>query len=219
MGFAQLSCNLRGKVTALESTGSRSKSDKPIYAMQTKGYPMKFIIMLMACLTICACATNHDVRQPVEKPITEQTVTELESNIGTKHPSTYMILAEKLFAQGNKEEAVKWLYVGQIRYRAYLMANPDLDPSGDPALFSSLMSVVGAPLNEYIGGDVDAWVKTIDDAITWHNQNSCEYLDKESHKEIYASVLSGLSGLRNKIASSKDSIREQRTQNGLENRQ
>ena len=98
------------------------------------------------------------------------------------------------------------------------MANPELDPSSDPALFSSLMSVVGTPLNEYIGGDVDEWVKTIDDAIAWHNSNPDEFLGKETHKEIYATVISGLTEMRNKIESQKEFIKEQRIKNGLENR-
>ena len=100
-----------------------------------------------------ACTTPVETSKPTETPISEQTVAELENGITNKHPSTYIILAQKLFVQGDKQNAVQWFYVGQIRYRAYLMANPDLDPSSDPALFSSLMSVVGTPLNEYIGGD------------------------------------------------------------------
>ena len=115
---------------------------------------MKLIIILIACLNMWACTTHVETSKPTETTISEQTVAELENGITKKHPSTYIILAKKLFNQGDKQNAVKWFYVGQIRYRAYLMANPELDPSSDPALFSSLMSVVGTPLNEYIGGDV-----------------------------------------------------------------
>ncbi len=179
---------------------------------------MRFIIILIACLTMWACTTHGETSKPTETPISEQTVAELENGITNKHPSTYIILAQKLFVQGDKQNAVQWFYVGQIRYRAYLMANPELDPSSDPALFSSLMSVVGTPLNEYIGGDVDEWVKKIDDAIAWHNNNPDGFLGKETHQEIYVTVISGLTEMRNKIASQKEFIREQRIKNGLENR-
>jgi hypothetical protein len=179
---------------------------------------MRFIIILIACLNMWACTTHVETSKPTETPISEQTVAELENGITNKHPSTYIILAKKLFVQGDKQNAVKWFYVGQIRYRAYLMANPELDPSSDPALFASLMSVVGTPLNEYIGGDVDEWVKTIDDAIAWHNNNPDEFLGKETHQEIYTTVISGLTEMKNKIESQKEFIKEQRTKNGLENR-
>ncbi|MFL6546316.1 MAG: hypothetical protein ACJ8LM_14185 [Candidatus Udaeobacter sp.] len=42
-----------------------------------------------------------------------------------------------------------------------------MDPSGDPALFSSLSATVGKTINEYAGGNVKDWVKAIDRALKW----------------------------------------------------
>ena len=148
----------------------------------------------------------------------DQSVEELRAGITDKHPSSYMVLAARLFEQGDKREAVKWFYIGQIRYRAWLKANPDLEPSGDPALFSSLMATVGRPLNEYIGGDVDEWVATIDDAIAWHQDHPDGFLGKDEHRQVYASLIAGLKDMRDNIAARKDEIRQQRRENGLENR-
>jgi hypothetical protein len=79
----------------------------------------------------------------------EQTPAELKAGIEGKHPAAYYTLAAKLFRyDATKTEAVFWFYVGQIRYRYYLAANPTLPPDGDPALFASFSEVIGRPINE-----------------------------------------------------------------------
>lgn len=142
----------------------------------------------------------------------------MESSLVKGHPANYFTFAGKLFSEGKKQEGVKWFYVGQIRYRAYLQANPSLKPSEDPALFSSLMHSLGKPLNEYIAGDIDEWIVTIDEAIQWHKGNPYYFLDKGKNEEVYASQLSGLEKMKNNIINNKDTIRKQRQDNGLENR-
>lgn len=176
---------------------------------------MKVAILLVALLTPAAWA---DTSGRADKALADQGVEELREGITDKHPATYMVLAARLFQQGDKQEAVTWFYVGQIRYRAWLKANPDLDPSGDPALFASLMESVGRPLNEYIGGDVDEWGATIDEAIQWHRAHPDGFLGKDDHRSLYASLIAGLEDMRDEIAASKDEIRRQRRENGLENR-
>ncbi|MGQ8367283.1 hypothetical protein [Glaciecola sp. 1036] len=147
----------------------------------------------------------------------EQSSDELKEGIESKHPATYLILAAKLFGEDEKNEAVKWYYVGQIRFRAYLMANPELEPSGDPALYSSLKYMIGSPINEYAGSDPDNWVALIDSALIWHAEKPNHFTPKDTNKEIYKEIENGFNEIRNRVESSKDEIRKQRAENGLEN--
>jgi hypothetical protein len=87
--------------------------------------------------------------------------------IENRHPSEYYRLAARLFWAGRKNEAVFWLYAGQLRYRAYLAAQPALAPDGAPALFSSLSETVGRPIDEYAFGDIPALCETLDRVIAW----------------------------------------------------
>ena len=82
---------------------------------------------------------------PTDDP-TKKTPEQLKKGIENQHPATYYILAQKLFESGKKDEAVFWFYAGQLRYRFHLLANPNLEPSGDPALFASLSEVIGRPV-------------------------------------------------------------------------
>ena len=146
-----------------------------------------------------------------------QGIEELKSKIQTKHPVTYLELAGQLLNEGKMDEAVVWYYVGQIRYRAYLTANPELAPSGDPALYGSLKYILGTPINEYAGSNPDNWVKLIEQAIQWHHENPNFFTPKDTHSEIYSTIEAGFIEFRDSVKSSKEEIRKQRAANGLQN--
>jgi uncharacterized protein YcfL len=146
-----------------------------------------------------------------------QGIEDLKSEIQIKHPVTYFELAGQLLKEGKMDEAAVWYYVGQIRYRAYLTANPGLEPSGDPALYGSLKYVLGTPINEYAGSNPDNWVKLIEQAIQWHHENPNLFTPKDTHSEIYSEIEAGFIEFRDSVESSKEEIRKQRAANGLQN--
>lgn len=135
----------------------------------------------------------------------------------TIHPAGLYVLAGKLFAEGRKDEAVFWFYAGQLRYRVHLACHPDLDPSGEPALFGALSETVGRPLNEYAFGDVPALAKTLDRVLAWDAETPDATTDRKTCTAV-AGVRDGLAGLRDQILAEVETIRTTREKNGLENR-
>jgi hypothetical protein len=144
-----------------------------------------------------------------------QSAPQLIANIERKHPVTFYVLAQRLFEAGQKDEAVFWLYAGQIRYRAYLKLNPGLDPSGHPALFASLSDVIGKPINRYAFGDVPSLAAAIDRALAWDAAHADPYAPKGAARE---EVVNGLRAMKAQVLATADDIRKQRAANGLENR-
>ena len=132
----------------------------------------------------------------------------------TAHPAEMMQYAAQVFEQGGRQEAVFWFYLGQLRYRALLTANPGLDPTGDPAVFSALMATLGPPINEWAFGDLDALVATLDQVLAFDRQNPDPSLPTTVVEEIRA----GLQGIRAQVIAEADQIRAQRSANGLGNR-
>jgi hypothetical protein len=145
----------------------------------------------------------------------KQTPAQIESGIEAKHPAAFFILALKLFEQGKRDDATRWFYIGQIRYRAYLATNPNLNPSGDPALFSSLFHSVGPTINGYAFGDIPQLQKIIDQALDWDAKHPDSFTPKSAKRD---EVRDGLVKLRAQIGVQRDEIRANRTKNGLENR-
>ena len=142
----------------------------------------------------------------------------IEAALPNQHPSVYYGYADRLFRQGKKDDAVVWFYVGQLRYRYYLKANPHLDPSGDPDVFNVLNATIGRTINGYAGGSVKGWVAAIDRALKWDAEATNGFTSKEKFAAVYEETRAGLKKLRDQLESQADSIRDQRKKAGLENR-
>ena len=143
---------------------------------------------------------------------------EVEKQLWEEHPSSYYVYAGRLFAEGKKDEAVVWLYVGKLRFRFHLGSKPDLDPSGDPVLFASLNATLGQSINEYAGGDIDAWVKQMRAALDWDESNKNGYTSKSDNKKVLEEQRKGLLDLVRHVELNADKFRKVRKENGLENR-
>ncbi len=134
------------------------------------------------------------------------------------HPTVLYAFAGRLFGAGRKDEGVMWFYVGQLRYRYHLRANPDLPPDGEPAIMASLNATLGQTINEWAGGSPEGWARAIDQALAWDEQFPNALTSKERHAAARRQVRSGLEQMRDQIRAEAASIRAQRASRGLENR-
>lgn len=140
----------------------------------------------------------------------------IEAQLPKEHPSAYLLYSARLFHEGKKDEAVIWYYVGSIRYRFDLATKPGQDPSGDPALFGSLQSVLGEQINRYAGGDPIKWMAQIDQALAWDETTENHFTSKKKFKKELGEVRDGLGKMRKWVESNLDMIKDKRKQNGLE---
>ena len=140
------------------------------------------------------------------------------SDIPADHPAAGYLRAIKLFQSGKRDQAVFEFYLAQLRFRIYVKARPDLEPSGEPALLGSLNQTIGRPINEYAFGDLSALGETIIRVLEWDEQHDDPATPKEQHAVVRAEVRAGLELLLTHIMSHQGSIREQRRANGLPNR-
>jgi hypothetical protein len=136
--------------------------------------------------------------------------------LAASHPAAYYQLAAHLFQAGQRDEAVFWFYLGQLRYRFHLAAAQHLDPSGDPALFAALSESVGRPLNEYAFADIPTLAATLDRVLAWDFAHPNTFTPKESHQQTLAQIRTGLQELRDTILKDQATIRASRRANGLD---
>ena len=169
----------------------------------------KIALMLLGLFLVSCSKKSND--------FSNQTIEQLKSNIENKHPAAYYVLAIKLF-ETQKDKAILWFYIGQIRYRYYLAANPQLDPSGDPALFASFSSTIGKPLNEYAFGDIPKLSETLLQALAWDKSHANGFTPKNKNEGKYNKIRAGLEQMRLQILDQQESIKKQRKANGLKNR-
>lgn len=203
---------LRSRLLTIVSGRTPSLSEKssvnPKLAMK--------IHHLVAVASLIAASTSWASLRPEE--IKTLPYAAIEKKLPAEHPSAYYSYAARLFADGKKDDAVFWFYVGQIRYRAHLKANPTLEPGGDPALFASLNATVGRQINEYAGGDPAMWFAQIDRALDWDKRTPNGFTSKEKFGKQYEEIRAGLVSMRKSLEKNTEQLRESRKKAGLENR-
>jgi hypothetical protein len=171
-------------------------------------------IILLSVLSVAVPARSEISADEIMK----MSPADVEAALPSEHPATYYMYAARLFGEENKDDAVFWFYVGQLRYRIHLKARPEGDPSEDPALFASLNATIGQSINEYAGGDVNGWIAAIDRALKWDSLNPDGFTPKHEFEEAREEIRKGLLSMRELLTQNADRIREQRKANGLENR-
>ncbi len=143
---------------------------------------------------------------------------ELLARVDALPPAGLYLLTARLFAEGRRDDAVRWLYVAQLRSRFRLATAPSLPPDGEPALYASLNESVGRPINEWAVGDVDGLAARMGEALDWDPAHANVFTLKEPHAAALEKVRGGLVELRASVLARKNGIRRQRLANGLENR-
>lgn len=152
-----------------------------------------------------------------EQALSAPTV-EVERALPESHPAVTYAYAKRLFEQGRRDNAVMWFYVGQLRFRFHLRANPSLPRDGEPALMASLNSTIGQTINEWAGGSPKSWAASIEQALAWDLAHENSITSKQVHSQALEDTRTGLASLRESILSSEENIRTQRRERGLENR-
>lgn len=177
--------------------------------------------MLRRCvllvLFLTSLSTGGLAQDAMPDPMT-MPLAALERIVPDEHPYGYMILAVRKFDAGEKDEAARWLYIGQLRWRFYLAANPDLPPDGDPALLAATLETYGRPINEWAAGDVDGWIAAMQAALDWDDAHPNGFTAKRDHQAAYRTVRKGLADLIVSIRERRTEIPAERERNGLVNR-
>ena len=133
---------------------------------------------------------------------------------GNALPSEIMLRAAPLMQAGSGDEATFWFYAGQLRWRSRLNGGPAQDPTGEPALFSSLFETLGPPVNAWAFGDIPKLQRTIDAVLLL----DARYPDRSLDPAVHERMRAGLTALRDQIGREAGMIRAERASRGLENR-
>ena len=126
----------------------------------------------------------------------------IESQLPAEHPANYYLYAGRLMKAGDLPDALRWFYIGQLRYRVYLKAHPGEDSSAFGALNQSL----GRTLNKYGALHRDQWLAAIDGALAWDDAHDNAFTPKDQFASVYALQRAGLLKLKNFIEIHSDGL-------------
>jgi hypothetical protein len=177
--------------------------------------PLRALLFIagLVLVTLAQPATGSAAGDIANQPVSGS-LEELAGSIEHEHPLAAFELSKRLWEAGRKDEAVFFFYLGQLRFRAHLLANRNGDPTGGRALFEALMSTMGPPINQYAFGDIPALLATIDRVIAWDDGHADDYASMKARDEVNA----GLKKMRDDVIARQDEIRRTRSEKGLPNR-
>jgi hypothetical protein len=161
------------------------------------------------------------LQEPPAKPMRDaegMTAEELKADIERRHPADYYRLAAMLFSKNKQNEAAFYFYLGQLRYRFHLAANPNLRKGEDEALFASMSDALGSRINEWAFGDLRQLIITFDKVLDWDDFHDNGFTSKAEHEAKWNDIRRGLFELCEHVRANIDQIRAERTKNKLENR-
>ena len=126
-----------------------------------------------------------------------------------KEPLHFITAAIVLFAYGKKEDALFWLYAGQLRTR-YQVA---LEGGGDRGqILAIMMMTAGEVINNHAFHDPPNLAATIDRVLEWDRKTPSPHRGKAatpSQKEQIAQVYSSLQQLKAKINAEQTELEQQ----------
>ena len=171
--------------------------------------------ILLVFFTLAGSLLAAEKPQLMSADFMKLTPAEIERRLPEEHPANYYGYAARLWSEGKRDEAVFWLYAGQLRFRFHLLSNPNLPAGDDAALFGSLQSSIGEPINLYVGGDPKKWMKAIDDVLKWDAKTRNGFTSKRDHKKELEEDRAGLVKMRDYIEKNPDVLRAQREELGI----
>src|SRR3954463_13174945 len=77
--------------------------------------------------------------------LTRLSPAEIEARLPGEHPGMYYLYSARLAGAGDSVGALRWFYIGQLRYRVFLQSHPGEDRTA----FSGLNASMGPALNHY----------------------------------------------------------------------
>lgn len=141
---------------------------------------------LFAYLLMVICVSTSVALEP--KQIIESPRSEVERTLPASPAMAYYLYAGRLFKEGDKEDALFWYYVGELRYRFYLAANPKQSPDGAPALFESLHESVGSVVADRSQITPAMSAKELQRALDWDAANDNGATSKALHVKEWREI-------------------------------
>ena len=125
-----------------------------------------------------------------------------------EHPTSFYTAAGSFYGKGDKYGASFLFYLGQLRYRYYVSANPDVKEDGDKAILASLNSVLGDEINFFLGDHFDNYIIVLDSVIAWDKRHDYTFYPKKKDPQAHDDILDGLVKLRAYVIDNKEKLIE-----------
>ncbi|WP_304343117.1 hypothetical protein [Chryseobacterium koreense] len=128
------------------------------------------------------------------------------SKLDKKHPSQYYDEMAIFLSAKKYNEAVFLFYLGQMRYKFYNSANPNYQPGNDGALFASLKTVLGEPVNLFARTNSENFSRILSLVKEYYKNNDYKFYSKKNNVEKYNAQIKNIEELIKIIQDEKSNL-------------
>jgi hypothetical protein len=136
-------------------------------------------LLLAAVLSVAAISANAAAL--TMEQVNTLKPREVEKSLTESHPSMYIAYSIRQFKSGKQDDAVLWYYIGQIRWKYFLLLNPD---ANDEAQLALITKNYGQAVGDWAGESTQDWANTIKRALTWDSANPNSMPAKDHPAEL-----------------------------------
>ena len=130
----------------------------------------------------------------------------IEATLPDQHPVAYYVYARRLLQQGQRDAAVFWGYVGQLRYRFLLHTLADRERAAAGAYFGALQEGIGTSINRAIGTVPERWWQILGEVLVWDRDTRNGYTCRQRYASAWAETRAGLESFRETLQRDAEAI-------------
>lgn len=128
------------------------------------------------------------------------------TKLDKKHPSQYYNEMANLLSAEKYNEASFLFYLGQMRYKFYNSANPKYQPGNDGALFTSLKTVLGEPINLFTRINSENFIRILILAKEYYKNHDYKFYPKKNNIEKYDAQINNIDELIKMIQKERSTL-------------
>ncbi len=131
---------------------------------------------------------------------------DLVRDVEHMHPVAMFVLAKRMFDQRRGDDATFWLYEGELRWKARLAANSNLQgPFGEADRYQVFFADISPDIDWCASEDVPTLIKIYDRVLDWDAAHPDDFAPSGKAKD---DIRQGLKGLGSRLASQADAIKK-----------
>ena len=175
-------------------------------------------VILLSVTNLCSAQKDiyKELYQQADLLKTKKMIGVLDPNIykvadslSKMHPTGFFKSSSQYFGLRKFNEAAFLYYLGYFRYKYYNSSNPNYKPTGDGALASSLLSVLGEPIKMYLHANIENFISLLNSTNEYLKTHDYPFYPKERNIEKYNLQLTNAASVLEDLKTKKKAYKKE----------
>lgn len=141
--------------------------------------------------------------------VLDNNIYKVADSLSKMHPTGFFKSSSQYLGLRKFNEAAFLYYLGYFRYNYYNSSNPNYKPTGDGALASSLLSVLGEPIKMYLHANIENFISLLNSTNEYLKTHDYPFYPKERNIEKYNLQLTNAASVLEDLKTKKKAYKKE----------